>query len=212
MKLSKKKIKLLFLFLIDIIYPNRCACCDKFILWDKLCCENCLKRLKSVEVDKPSPNVDVCCFYYDDIAIDGIVRNKDRNTNFGVYSGMILGHKLRDVKADFVVPVPMYKHKKLYNHAEIIAKIISRMNNIPLKTDILYKLDGAPEQHSLKQAQRSEYLDYFKTNIVNLKGKTIILVDDVVTTGNTMRKCKELLKQNGAEKIISVSVTVSKYR
>jgi ComF family protein len=201
-----KQLEKILLFITDIIYPNRCACCDKFISYDKFCCEHCLKRLRDIECED-----DFCCFYYSDVAINGIVRNKDRNTNFGIYCGMILGKKLKNVKADFIIPVPMYKHKKKYNHAEIIAKIISKMLNIPLRTDILYKLDGAPEQHSLKAAQRSEYLNFFKVNKTNLTGKTIILVDDVITTGNTMRRCKELLKENGAEKVIIASATRSKY-
>jgi competence protein ComFC len=73
-----------------------------------------------------------------------------------------------------------------------------------MRTDILFKMTVMSIQHELSAEERKENvknLYYFKYND-EITGKTILLCDDVLTTGSTADKCSELLKECGAEMVI----------
>ncbi len=157
------------------------------------------------------------CFYYEGLAINGIFSLKDGHKEFGYYIGRLLGNKIMEsnLNADAVIPVPMSSdsyRKRRYNQAEVIAKEISKINHIPLFTDILYKSKSSV-QHSLKANERIENTNAFYhkgSNLIN--NMKIILCDDVITTGSTINKCAELLKELGAAEVYTAVGTTTKLK
>ncbi len=113
---------------------------------------------------------------------------------------------------DLVVPVPMYKRKERrrgYNQAGLLAKFISEHLNIPCYPRLLIRRSDTPPMSGLGAAQRRENVqDVFTTAkwVQNsILGKTILLVDDVFTTGSTAEACSSALKEAGARLVYVVT-------
>lgn len=116
---------------------------------------------------------------------------------------------------DLLVPVPMSKRKmrqREWNPPEKVAREISRLTNIPLRTDILQDSGTGKTQHQLSAAERAENSARFSICHVDLSGYRILLCDDVLTTGSTMHQCAVLLKQQGAAEVAAVAIATTERR
>lgn len=110
-------------------------------------------------------------------------------------------------KNNFVlVPIPLTKRKKAqrgFNQAELIALKLSQELKIPLMSGLIKKTKNTPSQTKLSFDQRINNVD----NIFKVQKqcpKQIILVDDVLTTGATLRQAAKKLSQAGAQKIWAI--------
>lgn len=111
---------------------------------------------------------------------------------------------------NFIVPVPLHRKRYVergFNQAEKIAKILAGVLNKPME-DILQRTRHTGQQAKLKREERLENLKnaFEIKNDFAVKNKTILLVDDVFTTGSTMQECAKILKGGGVEKIMGFSV------
>jgi len=71
--------------------------------------------------------------------------------------------------------------------------------------DLVKKVKRTKNQHNLKLEQRKSNLkDAFKV-AGNVKGKNILIIDDIVTSGNSLEEVARTLKKSGAEKVIAVT-------
>ena len=105
-----------------------------------------------------------------------------------------------------LVPVPLYKSRlrwRGYNQAEEIAKELSKNLAIPLEKNILIKIKNTLLQAELKGDERWNNMAkaFLCQNPERIKGKKILLVDDVYTTGATMEECARVLKGAGAREV-----------
>lgn len=216
-------------FILDIFFPNRCPICKKFINWNKFICGDCEKDLeKQTDViswqslitefncNKTQIDRTLICFYYEGKAKDGILSLKDGYKEFGYYLGNLLGEKILEnqIQADAVIPVPMSREsyrKRGYNQAEVIAKGISSLCNLPLITDSLIKNKSAV-QHTLELKDRIENACAYSQGKHRLDNMRIILCDDVITTGSTMNRCAKLLKELGASDVFAAAGTTTKLK
>jgi ComF family protein len=113
---------------------------------------------------------------------------------------------------DFITCVPLHPAKEKergYNQSAIISKIISFHFKIPFKSDIIYQTRLNPSQTKLSKEKREINIkDSFKVK-GDLEGKRIILVDDVFTTGSTVKECCRVLKEKGANiTVLTLSKTL----
>jgi ComF family protein len=127
----------------------------------------------------------------------------------GVMLGKVLGQKLADasiVKPDIIIPVPLHpsrKRKRGYNQSAKFAEGLAVKLNIPFSDTIitrLVKTDTQTKKNKLNRWQNVSEVFYVKDPFT-VKGKRILLVDDVVTTGATIEACAHILKQNGCAEI-----------
>jgi ComF family protein len=91
-----------------------------------------------------------------------------------------------------------------YNHAELIAKSISKQLNIPLDTKTLTKPTDTPPQSKLSAEKRQSALKgkLVITNRETLKDKRIMLIDDVRTTGASLNEASKVLLKHGGAKAV----------
>lgn len=220
-----------FKFFMDIFYPNKCPCCGSFIRWDKLICGKCHRSIEII-YDKTCKNCgkEVCicsenlsydgaasAFRYEGIVREGILSLKrGNNKNFGEYAGKLLAQIIKQECSgkifDFVVPVPMSAssyNDRGYNQAEIIAREISSVLDIPVKDDILFK-SNTSSQHYLKRGERMKNISAIKIKDIKFDGASVIICDDVITTGSTINRCASLLKAAGCENIFLAAAAQSK--
>lgn len=100
-----------------------------------------------------------------------------------------------------------------YNQAELLAKALSARLGIPVLKNALIKLKDSAQQKSLTKSERENNLKgCFKADKEIVNGKTLILVDDVMTTGATAEAiCAELIKR-GAKEIYFVTAASVEYK
>ena len=216
--------------LLDFFFPNRCPFCGGFISFDTLCCDECFSEILWADeyicrkCGKPlrpdcgcgeghSYHMCIPAAYYSGIVKDGIYSLKFKNNlNSAVIFGRAMKDMLREAEVldeiDIAVPVPMSpKQKRMrgYNQAEEIARAIAQGTDIPVRTDIIRRRFSKTAQHDLSAEQRhsAAHKNYY-TDIhgTPLSGMTVLLADDVLTTGSTLDACAELLISLGAERVI----------
>lgn len=115
---------------------------------------------------------------------------------------------------DLVVPVPRHwtKHLLLPHHAaETMARVLAKRLGKPFGRGWLRKIKWTPDQSDLTAANRKLNLkDAFavRPRPRSLAGKTVLLVDDILTTGTTAHECSRALLHAGAAKVIVAVIAV----
>lgn len=212
-------------YLLDLAFPNRCPFCGEFIAYDILCCEKCFHEalwadenictgcgkllLKGCICGNVSYDGCYAAAYYADNVRDCIHNLKFHgNTNGADIFGRVLRARLETAGVlsgiDLIVPVPMtakQKRERGYNQAEHIARAISA-GEIPVE-DVLCRKHVKTSQHLLSaEERRSAVGEQYSATERDLSGMTVLLADDVITTGSTLSCCASLLKQMGAARVI----------
>lgn len=114
-------------------------------------------------------------------------------------------------EAEFITFVPVHRKtmgERGYNQALLLALQLSSKISKPV-IDTMVKIRHTVEQNSLPLKERGTNLKrafLLKKNI-DIKGKNVILIDDVYTSGATIKEASRVLKKAGASKIIAVTVT-----
>lgn len=118
---------------------------------------------------------------------------------------------LREDKKTVIIPVPLHRKKlrsRSFNQAEVIANIISSQFSIPMAPDALIRHRETKSQTKMKPFERAINMQgVFSVCAPNaIRGKTIILVDDVYTSGSTMNECTKALRRAGAKTIWGITL------
>lgn len=114
-------------------------------------------------------------------------------------SGLLMELDIPD--SDVIIPVPMTKSsllKRGFNQSLLIAKEVSIIKGIPLDIDSLQKAKETLPQVGLRAEERVKNLKNVFSLKGDLRGKRVLLVDDVMTTGATLRECSKTLLKAGA--------------
>jgi ComF family protein len=109
-----------------------------------------------------------------------------------------------------LIPVPLHRGrlwKRGFNQSVIVARELSRRLNVPLSANALKRVKSTPPLKGLNMLQRRRTVSgAFRANPnANIRGRAVILVDDVLTTGSTADACARALKRAGAARVELVS-------
>ena len=111
---------------------------------------------------------------------------------------------------DAVIPVPMHPSRKRvrgYNQAERLAKVVGRLLRVPVDTSGLIRVKNTRSQVGQSAAMRQTNVESaFRANSDSLTGQTLLLIDDVTTTGTTLKRCADALKQAGARSVYALAL------
>ncbi len=118
---------------------------------------------------------------------------------------------------DLIIPVPLTwkkENRRGYNQAWIIANEISKILDIPIRKDVLVKKKETQTMSKKNRAERSLSVSnsLFVKSPKTLKGKHILLVDDVLTTGATLESCALKLMDHGIGLLSFVTLATAKSR
>lgn len=200
--------------LLDVLFPNRCDCCDARIPYDLLLCEECAAMLTELRTDfsvwargKSALPWDggAVLFAYDSAARTGALSMKAGRRGFSQYAAGLLAEQIAEIcpagSLSCVTWVPMTKSRRRvqgYAHAETLGREIASILSVPARGDLLKERAGTVRQHDLPAAERAKYAERFVHTGRRIEGQTVLLVDDILTTGSTLRRCAELLRECGA--------------
>jgi ComF family protein len=114
-----------------------------------------------------------------------------------------------DLAFDAIVAVPMQRSRERrrgYNQAELLADALSRRIGIRCDMTLLARRGERATQSTLPKNQRAGNVRGAFTASILAKGTSILLVDDISTTGETIRACAAALREAGASRVCAVAV------
>lgn len=221
-------LKKIFLSIKDLIYPPACRVCGRRLLDNEVfICGDCLFEMPlTMQCDYPYNNfmhskfkgikIDrACCYFVYKRGSNhkSIIKNikfggdKALGLKMGEMFGVALegSEEFRDI--DFVVPVPLHKRRlrnRGYNQSDIIAEGVARMLNIPLVTTAIVRVRSTRPQSTLRNYyDRKENMKdaFMVVDKEVFKGKNILIIDDVATTGETISSMIVALHKGGYRSI-----------
>ncbi len=124
----------------------------------------------------------------------------------GVLKACVEAHYAPD-DFDAVVAVPLFRARRRergYNQAELLARRLARAFGKPLLSRCVARVRPTATQTHLTAAERATNVrDAFQVRFAcRLKGRRLLLIDDVMTTGATVNECARALKEGGAERVL----------
>lgn len=218
---------------LDLVIPPRCGGCK---CWGTRWCESCQDQVQIIgEGSCPrcgDPNWDGigtmcgrCCgsrLYYERLSSWGFFKGPIREAvhelkyRHNVGLGEKLAQNLVNLfgslswDVDFIVPVPLGSKRfqeRGYNQVMLLARPFAWDLDIPLKRQALTRVRETRSQVGLSKKQRIVNVqNAFTAKKQVVKGKRILLVDDVVTTGATINACAKAIKEAGAEKVFAATL------
>lgn len=231
-----KNSRLLDRFLFAV-FPKRCALCGKVITPDLDACNECKNDLPYVFPPvciKCGRGKDECLcrnyrFYYTGLAApfyyESTVAISIRHLKFRgkIQNACFFAKEMADTvrtrfagkRFELIACVPLTKtglKLRGFNQSSLLAKEIGKILNIETSDDLLVKIYDTPAQHTMTSSMRRGNLagafDVGKPELV--KGKTILLCDDVATTGSTINECAKMLLLYGAEEVCCITAAVTR--
>lgn len=206
--------------LLAILFPSRCLICGKVCCINELFCPACRKKLPA----------NPCTRYfllpqelavYAPLVYEGGFRHTLHSFKFqgekllsepiGQLMASALPHA---VQADLVTYVPMTLQKQKergYNQSERLAKAVAHTLNLPCNA-ALRKIKETATQHDLTREERlkNPVGAYYAGTAV--AGKTVLLIDDIVTTGSTISECASALYRAGAAAVVGLCAASAEWK
>ncbi|MBO9309606.1 MAG: ComF family protein [Chloroflexi bacterium] len=118
-----------------------------------------------------------------------------------------------DFRAQAVVPMPLHSERlaqRGYNQSALLAESLAARLRLPYLPNAVQRIRHTAPQVGLNRQERAANVaNAFRADPEQVRGLRLLLVDDVITTGATMRACAEALHQAGAAEICGLSVAVA---
>lgn len=218
---------------MSYLYPDKCYFCGGLTVSGAPVCKECLSKLATVSQNlcpRCGADIEYCnCkagdfaflrnisfFHYDGPVALLIKRMKFHNspqlTRF-MADFMInqIRDKYKDFTFDFVTYVPSSRLKLAkngYNGAQLLAERVAYELSLPLRTVMRKKFSLKSQKTSNKSERRKNVRGKF-VSLCALNGETVLLIDDIMTTGSTMSECARVMKNSGAKEILCSTFAIT---
>ncbi|MDD4160170.1 MAG: phosphoribosyltransferase family protein [Synergistaceae bacterium] len=185
--------------LLHFVWPETCPVCGRIGV---PCCDSCMRTvispLPSFCVKCGAPYGFECCSgsipchalsLHEGLSRELLLNLKYKNIrSLGMPMGRLMGETFNDLYADILLPVPLHKYgRREYNQSLLLAEGVSQISKIPADDRILFwRNDIVPQAGKASSLRHMMPIDAIGAS-GSLKGVTAVLVDDVYTTGNTLR-------------------------
>lgn len=226
---SCNKFKDIFEDLLKLIFPPLCVHC-KCVTNEKYLCKECKLQITLTQ-DYLSPNKNptynrLCCedfalkygmaifTFIKNTPIQSLMHNLKYNNkkDIGYWIGEMFGTTIinSNCKYDFdcIIPIPLHKKRLLmrgYNQSEVFAQGLAAKLEIPIYNDVVKRVKNTQTQTQKNKEEREQNMnDAFSiVDVFKITDKHVLLVDDVITTGATIRSCGKTIT-NGTHCTLSV--------
>lgn len=229
------RISAIWSSLVEMLFPRRCPVCGGRILGKSCICTLCMSKLPRTQYHLfrgnkleqrfygtvPVERATGYFFYTTESPYHQILHQLKYygHTEMGLYMGRCMATHLMADGGDFfegidlILPVPLSAarmKKRGYNQSELLAQGISEVTGIPVECGVVKRVVDNPTQTHLNNVERWENVKgIFKISpsvLQQLKGKHVLLVDDVTTTGATLTSCAQTIVASVPDCRISIVV------
>jgi len=227
----KYQIYNLFWHLVDLVFPPQCGGCnDLGVRWCKKCqqdtkvieppiCKICGQVVQADDVctrcKAEPPNYRAVRAWAE---FDGPIRNAIHDLKykknivlggtFAQYLVKLFDHTNWSI--DFVVPVPLGRERQKergYNQAALLAQPLAQELQLLYNPNILRRIKETQSQVDLSFAERQNNVkDAFQAAQQDIQGKSILIIDDVTTSGSTINACADALMKVGSKSVYGLTV------
>ena len=189
---------------IPFFYPSRCPYCFEIIEKDEYACKKCIEDMPVCGVFQGVKGGYRCCapFVYDGKFKNALLLFKfKRKKQYAKAFARVMYEQIQksypNYVFDYITYVPMHRKDKRsrgFNQSQLLAKELSKLMNIGCFPTLI-KIKRTKPQHKLEGHDRLTNLKgAFKIVDKSLiKGRKILIIDDVVTTGSTLSECSKTL-------------------
>ena len=204
--------------LLDLLYPPRCPFCGRILeRSEDGMCALCQRELPWTDgPGRPVEGCDACLspLHYRDGVRDGVHRYKfNGGASYAALFGGLMAQCLSDRwddPVDLITWAPLHpkrKKRRGYDQAELLARRAGELSGIAV-APTLEKIRATGVQSRLHtQEERRANVEgaYRALPGLDLSGRRVVLVDDVVTTGSTMAQCAACLRAAGAVTVVGLT-------
>jgi len=228
-------IKNYFNSLLDFIAPAHCIVCKKYYNYEikksKFICNACYDNLnfaieKELILNKILQNFPQDkCFISEATSLISLKNNINyleiihsfkylRFQSIGIEFSKLLSQRIiydNMQNYDYIVPIPIHfakNRERGFNQSDIIAKTISNELNLKFADNILYRNKYTITQTLLSKSERIKNVEnvFSIKNNADIYNKSLLLIDDVLTTGSTLNNAAEILVKYGASRVGAATI------
>ncbi len=222
---------------ISRFFPQHCSGCAKVIDYREWWCEDCLQDLPVIEppicphcgvsktvcfCEQQHHAYDRCCapFYNEGVAGKAIRRYKYAYLKpiakaLAPYVAAVVRREYAEAMPQMITFVPLHKSDaKLrdFNPGETIAREVAALLDIPCVPLLIKRYQTEPQKNLSALRRSGNLLGAFDVlPDVSIKGRSILLIDDVLTTGATLDECAKMLKIFGAQTVLAATAVITTY-
>lgn len=198
--------------ILDLFYPNRCPFCDSFIPFDEYYCTSCGSKLSPPPENDEYENISffTAVTEYNDRSKPIISEMKNESNGYALSAAafMIFQSLLSEQllsRIDIITYIPMRKRDILrrgYNQTKLIAKELGKLTDKPCRP-LLKKTRDTSQQKTLGARERRENMKgaFSPCKVKTFAGKSVLIIDDVCTTGSTLNEAANVLLNSGAASV-----------
>lgn len=209
----------------DLFFPRSCLLCKKS---GRYLCDQCLMNVPKAQPKCPVCNyysfggkTHLSCKtrwqidgYFSTWKYHGIVRKGIHAFKYSFaydianeFASSVEVSILKSLSSPLLIPIPLHpkrEHWRGFNQSKLLAKLISQRTGIDHAGKLLYRTENTTPQAQLGKQERMQNISgKFAVNVDNkslfINHQSLILVDDVWTTGSTMKEAAKVLKRAGAK-------------
>lgn len=211
-------MKTLLKRLKELLFPPKCIFCRKLLPGgDRLCCESCAAELSGREQCTRGLYVKTrwTALSYEGRVRDMLIRYKFQGFRFyagelGVILSRCIDRELAG-QYDLITWIPVSRkrrRKRGYDQAMLLALRVAEKLNVPVERLLEKPVDNPAQSGLTDSAERRSNVQgvYRAVNLEQIKGKRILLIDDVITTGATMDEAGRILLDAGAKEVTGAAL------
>jgi len=202
-------------WLFDFIFPPTCHGCGRV---DTRWCHVCSEELAQIPIQiknfTPETLTELCATAHHTGKLqEAIQALKYHNVpDLAKPLGQRLSQVISDKNwiIDTIIPVPLFadrEHKRGYNQAYLLTQQVGKMTNITCQSNLLKRHRDTNQQVGLNASERRENVKDAFTATQSVADMSILIIDDVVTTGSTLDACATALFNVGAKSVYAITVT-----
>ncbi len=206
--------------MLSLLFPRKCVLCRRLLEKAEVdLCRECRVHAPEYRYGKrktPLVSDITAVWFYEDQVRRSLHRYKFRHArHYAAGYGRLLGMRiLRDLpQPELITWVPVSRLRRLgrgYDQVELLARAVSAEVGIPaVRTLDKFRHNRPNSTISAPEARRANVLGVYRAvDAERFRGKRVLLLDDILTTGATASECARVLLTAGAEEVLFASVAV----